>query len=97
MRRSLQSKMETLALTFEGHEPEWGNSEPRIASPFPRRNSDTIVPRRRFATRVASVAPKLHNAILCLHRDDPLRRAYIRRRWIEPNGRNMGCGWTGRV
>jgi hypothetical protein len=98
MRRTLQSKMETLALTFEGHEPEWGNSETRVASsPFPLGNSDTVVPRRHFATRAASVAPKLHNAILCLHRDDPLRRAYLRRRWIESNGRNMGCGWGGRV
>src|SRR5262245_19273401 len=91
MRRTLPMQMETLALTF-------GNSDARVASPpFPRTSSDTMVARRRFASRSALITPKLHNAILSLHRDDPLRRAYIRRRWIESNGRNVVSGWRGRV
>src|SRR5262245_42612064 len=31
----------------------------------------------------ASVSPKLRDAILGLHRDDALRRAYVRRWWME--------------
>jgi len=87
--------METLALTFEVHEYEWASGEtPLASSPLQRGNSDIIVQRRRLVAgaRVASVAPKLHKAILCLHRDDPLRRAYIRRRWTETTSRNFGSG-----
>jgi len=91
-------KTETLALTFEIYERERGSSDPPVAfSHFPRGTSDTIVQRRRLPARAASVAPKLHNAILCLHRDDPLRRAYIRRRWMDTTSRNLGCGWKNRV
>jgi len=101
MRPTLQSKMEILALTFEVHEYERASGEtPLASSSLQRGNSDTIVQRRRLvagARTAASVVPKLHNAILCLHRDDPLRRAYIRRRWTDTTSRNFGSGYTGRV
>jgi hypothetical protein len=87
-------EMEALALTFEVHDQEWGGESPIASSPFRRGSSDTIVQRRRVLAapiEATVVAPKLHNAILSLHRDDPLRRAYIRRRWTESMRRNIGC------
>jgi hypothetical protein len=49
--------------------------------------SRALAPARRVPTgfegATASVSPKLHDAILDLHREDPLRRAYVRRRWIH--------------
>lgn len=36
-----------------------------------------------FRIGTASISPKLRKAILGLHRDDALRRAYVRRCWME--------------
>ena len=36
-----------------------------------------------FRIGTTSIAPKLRDAILSLHRDDALRRAYLRRCWTE--------------
>ena len=38
---------------------------------------------RFVAIRTASVSPMLRDAILGLHRDDPLRRAYLRGWWTK--------------
>ena len=44
-----------------------------------------------FGTAAIPISPKLHDAILDLHREDPLRRAYVRRRWMHRVGLTMGA------
>ena len=45
-----------------------------------------------FCYGTVVVSPKLRDAILGLHRDDPLRRAYLRRWWMEPLNLHASAG-----
>jgi hypothetical protein len=48
------------------------------------KTSDGFLPTTAFfRTGTTSISPQLRDAILSLHRDDCLRRAYLRRCWTE--------------
>jgi len=54
------------------------------AKPCVNRKSDSFLQTTAFfRIGTTSISPKLRDAILSLHRDDCLRRAYLRRCWTE--------------
>ena len=61
--------------------PEWTSREGRFAASLPRKLGTEKT--KVAGIRPASVSPQLRDAILGLHRDDPLRRTYLRRCWTR--------------
>ena len=67
-------------------EDRCGLDEPPVIQ-FGRTQAPYALPKayeRRRASSAKVVSPKLREAILDLHRDDFLRRTYIRRWWTAP-------------
>ena len=62
---------------------EWISREGRFAASLPRKTKLGTKKTKVEGIRPASVSPQLRDAILGLHRDDPLRRAYLRRCWTR--------------
>ena len=60
---------------------EWISREGRFAASLPRKLGTKKT--KVAGSRPASVSPQLRDAILGLHRDDPLRRTYLRRCWTR--------------
>jgi hypothetical protein len=62
---------------------EWISREGRFAASLPRKTKLGTEKTRVAGIRPPSVSPQLRDAILGLHRDDPLRRIYLRRCWTS--------------
>jgi hypothetical protein len=57
--------------------------EGRFAASLLRKTKSGAEKTKVVGIRAASVSPMLRDAILGLHRDDPLRRSYLRRCWTR--------------
>jgi hypothetical protein len=60
---------------------EWISREGRFAASLPRKLGTEKT--KVAGIRPASVSPQLRDAILGLHRNDPLRRTYLRHCWTR--------------
>jgi hypothetical protein len=61
----------------------WTNHERRTDATLRATHRTFLQTSAFFRIGTAPVSPKLRDAILGLHRDDALRRAYVRRWWME--------------
>ena len=62
---------------------EWISREGLFAASLLRKTKSRAEKTTIVGIRPASVSPMLRDAILGLHRDDPLRRTYLRRCWTR--------------
>jgi hypothetical protein len=62
---------------------EWISREGRVSASLPRKTKSGTEKTKVAGIRPPSVSPQLRDAILGLHRDDPLRRTYLRRYWTS--------------
>jgi len=61
----------------------WATHERRSGATLRAKPNTILQTSAFFRIGTAPVPPKLRDAILSMHRDDALRRAYVRRWWME--------------
>ena len=76
---------EAATIARDGHRHGWRSHKGRSGDTIcVKGKSNSFLQTTAFIrTGTAPIPPKLRDAILGLHRDDALRRAYVRRWWME--------------